>query len=150
MDSQLAMTTLVDLSRTLLDAQNQVGIGRSEMAALAGISRITLRHALAGEDFRVSTLLALADKLGLDVALVPQSVSHAMQTAQTRQPPQGRRGSEGADESGAGEAGGPIGSAGTAGNTPARVPLSSPRTTVQAALDRIRARQSNGNNNDKT
>lgn len=78
-DILVSMTsTLNDLAATLSQNLARSGMGKSELADKAGISRITLRHALEGKDFRVSTLLTLADKLGLDVVLAPTSVAAAI------------------------------------------------------------------------
>lgn len=47
--------------------------GKLQLASDAGITYRTLSHVLGGEqDFKVSTLLAVADRLGLEFVLVPK------------------------------------------------------------------------------
>jgi len=70
------MNSVPDIARTLHDAARACGVSIVDLSAKAGLSRPTTRKALNGlDDFRITTLVALAEQLGLDVVLVPKSVS---------------------------------------------------------------------------
>ena len=70
------MTSLAELSRTLRHAAAEAKIGVTELSDLAGVSRPTARKVLSGdEDYRLTTLLAMADRLGLEVVLVPKGLT---------------------------------------------------------------------------
>jgi uncharacterized Fe-S cluster-containing radical SAM superfamily enzyme len=69
-------SSISELSTVLARAASSAGIKLVDLSMRAGLSRPTTRKALAGtEDYRVSTLLALADRLGLEVALVPKGLA---------------------------------------------------------------------------
>ena len=75
----IAMNTLQTFAGMLKTAARGRGINFSDLSSRAGLSRMTLRKVLSGqEDYRVSTLLALADKLGLDVVLVPKAAARGI------------------------------------------------------------------------
>lgn len=75
----IAMNTLQTFAGMLKTAARGRGINFSDLSGRAGVSRMTLRKVLSGEeDYRVSTLLALADKLGLDVVLVPKAAARGI------------------------------------------------------------------------
>ena len=103
-------TTLRDVGSALLLAQDRIGITQEQLASSAGVSRPTVGHAMRGGDVRLSTLLALADRLDLDLVLVPKSVSRGFANM-------------------------PIGSP----SAPEVVESRGPLTAVQAALARVRA-----------
>lgn len=70
------MNSLPDISRTLREAAQASDFTMVALSEQAGLSRPTTRKALEGQDdFRISTLLALAEQLGLDVVLLPKGVS---------------------------------------------------------------------------
>ncbi|MDN5843093.1 MAG: helix-turn-helix transcriptional regulator [Alcaligenaceae bacterium] len=73
------MATIQKLSGKL---RRQLSILKTTQAALrerAGLSRRTMTNVFSGEaDFKVSTLLAVADELGLDVVLVPKDAARAI------------------------------------------------------------------------
>jgi DNA-binding XRE family transcriptional regulator len=71
-------TSLSDLALTLARAQLQSGVNKTDLAKAAGVSRPTLHHVLEGGDFRVSSLLSLAAKLGLEVVLVSKSLAPSL------------------------------------------------------------------------
>lgn len=53
----------------------------------AGLSQRTLTNVLGGrQDFKLSTLLALADRLGLELLLVPKGAAAAVDAGQTDAP----------------------------------------------------------------
>ncbi len=60
---------------------------QSDLKSRAGISQRTLTNVLSGsEDFKVSTLLSLADRLGLELALVPKAAAAAVEAGPTAAP----------------------------------------------------------------
>jgi transcriptional regulator with XRE-family HTH domain len=73
------MRTLTDIA-TALDARRaQASVGKLKLADEAGITYRTLSKVLSGaQDFKVSTLLALADRLGLEVLVVPKAAAPAV------------------------------------------------------------------------
>ncbi|MBO9687826.1 helix-turn-helix transcriptional regulator [Roseateles chitosanitabidus] len=82
------MITLPDIATTLRDASQRNGMTQARLAEAAGISRRTLTHVLSGEeDFRLSTLMALADRLGLELLLVPKGAAAALAAGQEVGPP---------------------------------------------------------------
>jgi len=71
-----------DIAAQLRARLAQRGLTQAELREAAGVSQRTLTNVLGGEqDFKVSTLLALADRLGLDVALVPKGARPALDEA---------------------------------------------------------------------
>lgn len=67
------MKTLAVVSEVLVERATQRRYGKMQLAADAGITYRTLSHVLSGEhDFKVSTLMAVADRLGLELVLVPK------------------------------------------------------------------------------
>jgi transcriptional regulator with XRE-family HTH domain len=74
------MATITEISARLRRAARDAGMTQQSLREAAGISRQTLVNVFKGtEDFRVSTLLALADRLGLEVLLVPKSAARGLQ-----------------------------------------------------------------------
>jgi transcriptional regulator with XRE-family HTH domain len=70
------MQTLKSLSIVLNDQRSAQLVGKSELADSVGINRVTMSRIFSGDhNFSVSTLLALADRLDLELALVPKSVA---------------------------------------------------------------------------
>ncbi|MCX5544773.1 XRE family transcriptional regulator [Paraburkholderia sp. CNPSo 3076] len=62
----------------LSDDAQSASADKSDLAAATGVTRVTLRRALTGSDFKVSTLFAIADKLGLEVVLVPKGAARGL------------------------------------------------------------------------
>jgi DNA-binding phage protein len=53
----------------------------------AGLSSRTLQHVLSGKnDFKLSTLFAVADRLGLELVLVPQEAASSIEAGALSQP----------------------------------------------------------------
>ena len=74
----IAMLTLPEISGLLREEARRHGLTQARLADKAGISARTLTHVLSGqEDFRVSTLMAVAHQLGLEVVLVPKDAAPA-------------------------------------------------------------------------
>jgi DNA-binding phage protein len=68
------MRNIAEVSSTLLVRLRGVAYPKGKLASDAGITHRTLSHVLSGEqDFKISTLIAVADRLDLEVALVPKS-----------------------------------------------------------------------------
>jgi len=73
------MNTIPELSAQLKARLAQRGQTQASLRVAAGVSQRTLTHVLGGEqDYKVSTLLAVADRLGLDVVLLPKGASAAL------------------------------------------------------------------------
>lgn len=73
------MKTIPEIAGALLDRLNRLGRGKMALCDAAGVTPRTLRHVLSGtEDFKVSTLLAVADRLGLEVVLLPRDAVTAL------------------------------------------------------------------------
>jgi transcriptional regulator with XRE-family HTH domain len=74
------METIPELSAELRDATRAAGITQQALREAAGVSRQTLTNVLKGtEDFKVSTLLAVADRLGLELLLLPKAAARGLQ-----------------------------------------------------------------------
>lgn len=73
------MKTLQQLATTLRDRIRRLKLTQETLSTDAGISRQTLSKVLSGRaDLKVTTLFALADRLGLEVMLVPKEISPGM------------------------------------------------------------------------
>ena len=73
------MNSIAELSAELRKAMREDGVTQEAMRDAAGISRQTLVNVLKGtEDFKVSTLLAVTDRLGLDLLLVPKEATRGL------------------------------------------------------------------------
>ncbi|MFX1682806.1 helix-turn-helix domain-containing protein [Mitsuaria sp. CC2] len=82
------MMTLPEIADTLRDAARRNGVTQARLAGAAGISSRTLTHVLSGqEDFRVSTLMAVAHQLGLELVLVPKGAARAVAAGDVLGPP---------------------------------------------------------------
>ena len=82
------MKTLTDLSQQLRTALSNQQLTQAQLKSRAGISQRTLTNVLSGhEDFKVSTLMALADRLGLELLLVPKGAARAIEGSEATEPP---------------------------------------------------------------
>lgn len=73
------MSTLKAISDTLVNTKNERKLTDSALARDTGVQRLTVARALSGkENYGVTTLLALADRLGLEVMLVPKDAARAL------------------------------------------------------------------------
>lgn len=76
------MNTHRDIAAQLRARLARQQLTQAELREAAGVSQRTLTNVLGGEqDFKLSTLLALADRLGLDVVLVPKGARAAVDEA---------------------------------------------------------------------
>lgn len=81
------MKTLHHLATTLRTRIAQLSFTQEALSAEAGISRQTLSKVLSGRaDLKVTTLFALADRLGLEVMLVPKEIAPSMAPADDSHP----------------------------------------------------------------
>ncbi|MFA5489592.1 MAG: helix-turn-helix transcriptional regulator [Candidimonas sp.] len=75
---------LRSFARILRDALKKRGMTQASLREAAGISRQTMSNVLSGtSDYKLSTLFAVADRLGLDVVLVPKDVSYGLSEPDT-------------------------------------------------------------------
>lgn len=82
------MKTLTDISRNLRTSLTRQQLTQADLKTRAGISQRTLTNVLSGqEDFKVSTLMAVADRLGLELLLVPKGAAGAFEGADGNAPP---------------------------------------------------------------
>lgn len=82
------MLTLPAIAERLRDAAKQLGLTQARLAEAAGVAPRTLTHVLSGqEDFRLSTLMALSDRLGLELLLVPKGAAVAVAAGEELRPP---------------------------------------------------------------
>lgn len=74
------MPTLQSIAETL---RQRLRLGRTSqetLRAAAGISKQTLTNVLSGKaDYKLTTLLAVADKLGLELVLLPKGAASGVQ-----------------------------------------------------------------------
>ena len=81
------MKTLQNLATTLRSRIRRLNLTQEALSAEAGISRQTLSKVLSGRaDLKVTTLFALADRLGLEVMLVPKELAPSMVPADESRP----------------------------------------------------------------
>ena len=81
------MKTIRDISGALRASAVRSGVRQADLKTQAGVSQRTLTNVLSGtEDFKVSTLLALADRLGLELVLVPKAAASAVGAGATTEP----------------------------------------------------------------
>ena len=79
------MATLGSIASRLREQLAWTRTPKLALAADAGITHRTLSHVLSGEaDYKVSTLLAVIDRLGLDVVIVPKSAAAGLVDAAPR------------------------------------------------------------------
>lgn len=81
------MKSLADIAQRLRTRAKEQHLTQAQLHAKAGIAQRTLTNVLSGQDdFKVSTLLALCDRLGLEVALIPREGAWALEAGPTTQP----------------------------------------------------------------
>ena len=69
----LLMRTLSQISELLLLRMKTLRLRQADLSAQAGIARRTLTAVLGGKaDYKVTTLMAVADRLGYEIALIPK------------------------------------------------------------------------------
>jgi len=70
------MKNLFDLAELLRRRLQTLDLTQSQLSEQAGISRRTLSSILSGTaDYRVTTLMAILDRLGLELALLPKEAA---------------------------------------------------------------------------
>lgn len=73
------MASLFDLAETLGAHIKRLGMTKQSLKAAAGLSNQTVVNVFDGrKDYKVSTLLAVADRLGLELVLVPKAAARAL------------------------------------------------------------------------
>jgi len=71
--------TLSDIATVLRSRLKQNRLNQEALRSSAGISKRTLTNVLSGEhDFKVTTLFAIADRLGLELLLVPKGAASGL------------------------------------------------------------------------
>ncbi len=72
------MSTSLDLAQRLEAARQAQGLTRKALTEQAGVSRQAVYRLFKGDDVQVSTLLAVMDVLGLDLATVPRTLQRGL------------------------------------------------------------------------
>ncbi|OWQ90871.1 hypothetical protein CDN99_11970 [Roseateles aquatilis] len=72
------MTTSSQLAQRLAVALDASGLTRQQLTEHAGVSRQALYRLLKGQDVQLSTVLAVMDALGVDLALVPRGLRRGL------------------------------------------------------------------------
>ncbi|ALM84914.1 helix-turn-helix domain-containing protein [Bordetella sp. N] len=73
------MKTYEEVAEALRAAIKRRGVTQALLKDEAGVSQRTLTKVLSGtEDFKLSTLFALADRLGLELVLAPKDAAPAV------------------------------------------------------------------------
>ncbi|NYT66883.1 helix-turn-helix transcriptional regulator [Alcaligenaceae bacterium] len=81
-------TTLSRIAAILRQQTKQQDLTQEVLRKSAGISRQTLTNVLSGNsDFKVTTLIAIADRLGLDVILLPKAAARGLADELAPRPP---------------------------------------------------------------
>ncbi|MES2887668.1 MAG: helix-turn-helix transcriptional regulator [Pseudomonadota bacterium] len=81
------MNSLRELSAVVRQALAASQLSQEALSAQAGITRRTLRLLLDGEhDFKLTTLFAVADKLGLQLLLLPRGAAAGLDAGTTPAP----------------------------------------------------------------
>ena len=73
------MNSIAEISAVLRAALGRTKVSQQELRTSAGVSRQTLANVLKGTvDFKLSTLLGIADRLGLELVLVPKGAGRGL------------------------------------------------------------------------
>ena len=81
------MKNYPEVAKVLRNAIDHRGVSQAQLRGEAGISQRTLTNVLSGEeDFKMSTLFTLADRLGLEMVLVPKGAAQAVSAGAVTQP----------------------------------------------------------------
>ena len=81
------MRTHTEIAQLLRNSLEHQQLPQARLRELAGISQRTLTNVLSGrEDFKISTLLALTDRLGLELVMVPREAAQAVSAGVVTQP----------------------------------------------------------------
>ncbi len=78
------MKTIPEVSAELRGALKRSGRTQQSVREAAGLSRQTFANVFGGKaDFKLSTLMALADRLGLELLLIPKDAARGLQPGTT-------------------------------------------------------------------
>ncbi|MBK1781787.1 helix-turn-helix transcriptional regulator [Advenella sp. WQ 585] len=81
------MATLSSISQTLRKQLQALKLTQETVRQDTGITRRTLTNVLSGkQDYKLTTLLAIADRLGLDVVLLPKEAARGINLTPTTTP----------------------------------------------------------------
>ncbi len=81
-------TTLSQIGTILRQQVKRQNLTQEVLRTNVGISRQTLTNVLSGNsDFKVTTLLAIADRLGLEVILLPKAAARGLADELAPRPP---------------------------------------------------------------
>lgn len=81
------MRTLQHLATTLRARIAQLGLTQEALSTEAGVSRQTLSKVLSGRaDLKVTTLFALADRLGIEIVMVPKEIAPSIEPLDDARP----------------------------------------------------------------
>lgn len=70
------MKSLLDLAELLRSRLKAQGLSQRVLCARAGLARRTLENMLSGRvDYKVTTLIAVLDRLGLELVVVPKEAA---------------------------------------------------------------------------
>lgn len=73
------MKTLSELSSILRQAKERLALPVISMSRVSGLTAVTIRGVLSGKnDPRLSTLMTIADQLGLELMLLPKAVASSI------------------------------------------------------------------------
>lgn len=79
------MNTVAEVSAELRKTLELSGFDQKTLRESVGVSRQTMSNVLKGtEDFKLTTLLAVADRLGLALVLVPKAGARVLQSSGTQ------------------------------------------------------------------
>lgn len=81
------MNSIAEISERIRQRLHEQGQTQASLRESAGVAQRTLTNVLSGEqDFKVSTLLALADRVGLELLLVPKGAAVAIDATGVTKP----------------------------------------------------------------
>ena len=81
------MKSLHEVAAVLEASRKQHKLSYDALAQACGLTPLATRRALHAKSApRVTTLMALADRLGLELVLVPKAVAHGLSTTQDEVP----------------------------------------------------------------
>jgi transcriptional regulator with XRE-family HTH domain len=81
------MKSLPEIATFLRERAKTLGLTREELGVRAGVTRKTLWNVLSGSsDYKVTTLLAILDRLGYELAIVPKGAAAGLANAESLEP----------------------------------------------------------------
>lgn len=82
------MKTLSEVAKRLEDERRRLMLDYQALAERTGLTPLSVRNVLQGRSApRITTLMALADPLGLEVLLLPKVVASGLQAHTAEEPP---------------------------------------------------------------